>query len=336
VTINDIARAAGVSKGSVSFALNGQPGVSAETRERILAIARDLGWRPSTAARALSNSESRAVGFALARSPALLGSEPYFMQIIAGVESVLAPRSIALVFQMVDDVDAEVLAYEQWWAERRVDGVLVNDLRLNDPRVAYLQQLGMPAAIFGLPRARGTLAAVRFDEMVTMREIVGHLAELGHQRIARVAGSRKFKHTALRTRAMRGEMERRGLPEATIVHADFSDEESTAATAKLLAGAAPPTAIIYDSDIMAVAGLRAANDCGRLVPAELSIVAIGNSPFYDLLQPALTATERDVVAFGARGARALLDILAGNPAQTISTPAARLVIRASTAPPHRD
>lgn len=331
LTITDVARAAGISKGSASCALNGQPGVSEQTRQRVIAIARDMGWRASSAAKALSDSRAHAVGFVLARPPQTLGAEPFFMQMISGVEAVLAKRSVALVLQMVDGVSAELAAYDRWWAERRVDGVLVSDVRVHDPRIAHVQKLKMPAAVFGLPRARDGLSAVRFDETVMVKDIVGHLAGLGHRRIARIAGRKEFLHTATRGRALKTECERLGLTETGTIFTDFSSEQGAAATRELLADR--PTALVYDNDIMALAGLSVARERNLSVPADISIVAIGNSPIYDLIEPSLTATERDVVGFGARGAEVLLDLLDGNPAQTVWTPAAELIQRDSTGVP---
>ena len=126
-TIADIARRAGVSKGAVSYALNGQPGVSEATRQRILAIAEEIGFNPNSAARALSGAAANAVGLALCRPARILGVEPFFMELISGVEAELSARSYALTLQVVADQDAEIAVYRRWWGERRVDGVL--DLR---------------------------------------------------------------------------------------------------------------------------------------------------------------------------------------------------------------
>ena len=104
-TIKDIAERAGVSKGAVSYALNGRPGVSDETRDRILAIADELGWYPNRAARALSASRADACGLVLARPATTIALEPFFMEFIAGVEAELSPRSIGLTIQLVDSVE---------------------------------------------------------------------------------------------------------------------------------------------------------------------------------------------------------------------------------------
>src|SRR6188472_4036622 len=118
-TIKDIAERAGVSKGAVSYALNGRPGVSDETRERILAIAHELGWYPNRAARALSAARADACGLVLARPARTLALEPFFMEFLAGVESELSAQSIALTIQLVGDVAEEIAVYRRWWGEHR-------------------------------------------------------------------------------------------------------------------------------------------------------------------------------------------------------------------------
>ena len=134
VTIADIALRAGVSKGAVSYALNGRPGISEVTRQRILKIADDLGWYPNSAARALSGAPPAACGLVLARPARTLAFETFFMELISGIEMELSSRSVGLTLQVVHDVEAEMAVYRRWWAERRVDGVLVVDPRLDRPK----------------------------------------------------------------------------------------------------------------------------------------------------------------------------------------------------------
>src|SRR5436190_14752608 len=105
-TINDVARAAGVSKGAVSFALNGRPGISPETRARILEVAEQMGWSPSPRARALSVSRALAVGLVVARAPDVLRADAFFPAFIAGLESVLSERGHALLLMTAEHDDA--------------------------------------------------------------------------------------------------------------------------------------------------------------------------------------------------------------------------------------
>src|SRR3954454_18545415 len=201
VTIADIARRAGVSKGAVSYALNGRPGLSEATRARILAIADELGWYPNRAARALSAARADACGLVLARPSKILGLEPFFMEFISGVESELAAHGNALMLQLARDVGEEVAVYRRWWSERRVDGVLMIDLRVNDPRVDALIELGLPAVVVGRPAPGGALPAVWHDESPPVIETVRYLVALGHTRIAYIAGVGEFVHVVQRVEA---------------------------------------------------------------------------------------------------------------------------------------
>ncbi len=153
-TIKDIARRAGVSESAVSFALNDRPGVSQDTRARVRRVAEELGWQANSAARALSGERSGAMGLVLARPAQTLGVESFFLQLVSGIQEVLSARKIALLFQVVEDLDAECALYRRWWAERRVDGVLVVDPRTEDPRPELLASLGLPAVVVGGPATR--------------------------------------------------------------------------------------------------------------------------------------------------------------------------------------
>ncbi len=252
VTIADIAKAVGVSKGAVSYALNDKPGISDKTRKKILAKADQLGWYPNTAARALSAARANACGLVLARPARTLAFEPFFMQLIAGVESELSSRAIALAIQVVDDVEAEMQVYKRWWAERRVDGVLLVDLRENDPRIDFLLQLGLPAVIIGSPLQNHEIPALWHNEYGVMEEVVRYLYALGHQHIARVAGVPGFIHTITRTKSFLDTTKELGI-KSQVLTTDFMAESGAQATRKLLTIPKPPTAVVYDSDILAVA-----------------------------------------------------------------------------------
>jgi DNA-binding LacI/PurR family transcriptional regulator len=332
-TIADIARRAGVSKGAVSYALNGQPGVSEATRQRIMAIADEIGWKPNSAARALSGSMANAVGLALCRPARTLGVEPFYMELISGVEAELSARSYALTLQVVADQDAEIAVYRRWWGERRVDGVFVCDLRVEDKRVPILEELQLPAVVIGGPGGVGTLANVWSDEESALVETVEYLVALGHRRIARVAGLPDFLHTTIRTEAFTSVCARLGLAGAVTVSSDYTGEEGARATRRLLSSADRPTAIIYDNDVMAIAGLAVAQEMGLTVPSDLSIVAWDDSPLCQLVHPPLTALSRDIPAYGSHAARLLLAALAGERISSLQDDRAYLTPRGSTTPP---
>ncbi|MFE5735606.1 LacI family DNA-binding transcriptional regulator [Streptomyces celluloflavus] len=357
-TIKDIARRAGVSESAVSFALNDRPGVSQDTRARVRRVAEELGWQANSAARALSGERAGCAGLVLARPARTLGVESFFLQLVSGIQEVLSARNIALLFQVVEDLDTECAVYRRWWAERRVDGVLVVDPRSDDPRPELLASLGLPAVIVGGPADLGAPGAapagqdaastgpvprpaaapplhstVWADDSRAMACVLDHLYGLGHRRIVHVAGMPGLAHTERRIRSLRAEADLRGLDERHVrsVTTDYSDAEGAEVTRHILDAAEPPTAIIYDNDVMAVAGASVAAGRGIPVPGRLSIVAWDDSALCRVTHPRLTALVRDTAGFGRLAARELLAVLDGGPLRTVQGELPHLEARESTA-----
>ncbi|WP_030908005.1 LacI family DNA-binding transcriptional regulator [Streptomyces sp. NRRL F-5126] len=331
-TMKDIAQRAGVSESAVSFALNDRPGVSEVTRDRVRRVASQLGWRPSAAARQLSGEGSATVGLVVARPADTLGVDSFFLQLISGIQEGLASRHLGLLFQVVDGVEDECEVYRRWWAERRVDGVLVVDPRTDDPRPQLLAELGLPGVIIGgVPGQHGPgLSTVWADDAGAMAAVVDRLHALGHRHIVHIAGLPGLAHTERRIRTLRGEAERLGLTGVRSLTTDYSDAEGAAAARSVLGAPDPPTALVYDNDVMAVAGVAAASALGFSVPRDVSIVAWEDSALCRMVHPWLSALTRDTLAFGRTAATELLALLDGGPARTVQVPVPRLIEREST------
>ncbi|WP_152361539.1 LacI family DNA-binding transcriptional regulator [Microlunatus speluncae] len=332
ITINEIARRCGVSKGAVSYALNGRPGVSAETRERILTVARELGWAPNWTARMLSGSRTEAFGLVLTRNPRVLGSEPFFMELISGIESVLSERSYALLLQVTADMNAELDTYRKWNSERRVDGVIIVDLRLEDPRIPLLNRLDLPVLCIADPSRAGTFPCVWTDDATAMTNAVDYLVGLGHRRIARVSGTADHGQVEIRARAFTTAAKQAGV-DYVIAPSDFSAEAGRTATRELMMADDPPTAIVYDNDIMAVAGLSTCHELGVTVPDEVSLLAWDDSALCQVTHPALSAMSHDVMAYGAHAARRMFETIEGNASGAYLDSTPTLTERGSTGPP---
>ena len=187
--------------------------------------------------------------------------EPFFTQLISGIQAELSQDHTPLLFTMAEDQDAEIAMYRSWWAQRRVDGVFLVDLQVGDRRVAVLEELKMPAVVIGTPAGAGSLPAVWQDDAAATRAVVEYLAGAGHQRIARVTGIPRLWHTKIRTDAFRAATRAVGL-EAVLMEGDYTGENGAEATVRLLEDRHPPTAIVYDNDLMAVSGLGAAQQKG--------------------------------------------------------------------------
>jgi len=312
-----------------------------QTRQRRLgAQIRSTGDQPSTADRwmasvtvsePLSGSDApSAVGLVLARPVRLLGLEPFFMEFIAGLEETMAERDLSILLQVVPEQDAEVETYRRWAARRSVDAVIVVNLVEGDRRPEVLHELGMPFLLVGAGNEPG-FPAVRTDHAGAERAALAYLRELGHLQIARVSGPAQLLHTQARTVALIEDCRSVGV-EPILLEGDYSDEAGAALTRRLLALSEPPTAILYDNDVMAVAGLRAAQDLGLVVPDQLSLVAWDDSTLCRLASPALTTMSVDVHEYGVRVARSVFEVLDGVPVQERWSPTARLTPRGTTAP----
>lgn len=332
-TIADIARLAGVSPGAVSFALNGRPGVSEQTRQRILAIAEQHQWQPSSAARALVGSRADVVGFAVNRPARTLGTEAFFTDLIAGVQSALAQHGIALQLVVVSSIEEELATYRRWRSANQVDGVIVIDPRDDDPRLDLLRTVGLPAVVIGSGDT-GDPPAIWLDDEAAAHALFDYLAALGHRGIAYVAGPAEFQHTRIRADVLTA-LAPRGVTGETLV-TDFSPAAATAVTRTLLSRALRPGAIVYDNDVMAIAGLRVAQEMGVAVPQALSIASFDDSVVTGLVHPSITCLTRDTFALGEQAAGFLLErIGSAQPLPSRRGPAPVLTIRESTAAPSR-
>ncbi|MGC4891559.1 LacI family DNA-binding transcriptional regulator [Micromonospora sp. DT227] len=271
-----------------------------------------------------------AVGLVLARPPRLLGTEPFFMEFIAGIEERLAAHGRSVLLHVVADQAAEIAAYRRWARQRLVDAVVLVNPSVDDGRPAVLRELRLPVVVTGEP-TRGALA-VRRDDVGSMRAALAHLVDLGHRRIARISGPGTLLHTRARTAAMLAAAADAAV-EAVVVEGDYSEEAGAKLTAELLAGVEPPTAIIYDNDLMAVAGLLAIKESGRRVPGDVSLIAWDDSSLCRLASPALTTMSLDVHTFGELVGESVLRLVNGEPVPERWCATETVVARETTAAP---
>lgn len=245
---------------------------------------------------------------------------------------VLADRDQVLVLSVVPDEARESAAYQRLAEDRRVDGFLITDLLEPDPRIGLMTELGQRAVTLGRPGHNSSFPAVLRDYDAGIEELVLHLSELGHLRIAHVTGDCRMQHARTRRRRYGEVMKRLGLP-TMVAHGDFSSESGAAATHRLLDRQVPPTAIIYANDPMAIAGIAVAYERGLSLPTDLSIAGMDGTDVGRYIYPALTTLDNDPVGWGQAAATSLLEYVETGQAPDVILPPARLVVRASTARP---
>ena len=331
LTIDDVAARAGVSAAAVSFAMNGRPGVADETRARILAAAEELGWRPSAHARALTEARARAIGLLLARPVAQLEIDPFFVRFLAGVERALSRTDHALLLRVMDTGEPRDLgAYTRLAASGRVDGFLLCDVEIDDPRFDLLASAGLAVVVAGHPVSPCPFPFVETEHARGMAAAVEHLVGLGHRRVGFVGGFAGYEFVQARLDVFRATLETAGLEPGPVGYADASDPSGAAATARVLEGR--PTAIVFGSDVLAAAGLAVAREHGLDVPGDLSVTGFDDSPLAALSAPPVTSVRIDYTHFGEVAAEALVAAIAGEEPPAFVPAPPELVVRASTAP----
>ncbi|MCQ9162792.1 LacI family DNA-binding transcriptional regulator [Arthrobacter sp. STN4] len=343
VTIAGLAQRLGMSKASISYALNGQPGVSEPTRARVLALAAELGWYPSSSARALSQSRSEAVGIVLARTPEEVGSESFYMNVLAGIEAILSEHDMNLMLRMVTPAPPpeprrDLDVYRRWAGERRVDGVIVFDRFADDPRPQLLAGLSLPHVLVGAAEDAGPTpfgANTTVDQGADAATVVEAFHARGHRHIAYVSGPPGLTHEAARRAGIHSHASRLGMT-AVFSTSDYTADDGGKATTAVVAGLAPgspefPTAIAYGNDLMAIGGLRALKRLGIAVPGQVSILSWDDSILCQLSSPAVAALARNTMELGRRSAALLLETIAGHQTANVAMAAGVLHRRESLA-----
>lgn len=331
VTIADIARRLEISKASVSYALNGRPGVSAETRRRVLELAEELGFQASSAAVALSASRSGTIGIVIARDPSVITAEGFYMRTLLGVEQYLNDADGSLLLRLTGEHGEDLEVYRRWARQRRVDGFILFDESEDDPRIPLLESLGVPSVLVTSRDLDDQIGRLITPEGETVTMLLDHLDALGHKRIGHVSGPMTYVHERVRADLLTSEGRRRGM---TMQHVEGTYAyDSGAQHARALLDASPrPTALILGNDVMATAALRTATDLGIPVPELLSIVAWDDSVLCVVARPGITAMDHCLSERARQATDLLFRIIADGGDPHRASPAGTLLVRESTGP----
>jgi DNA-binding LacI/PurR family transcriptional regulator len=332
--IRDVAREVEMSTATVSRALRGLPGVSEETRERVMEVARRLGYVPSPSAAGLATGQTRTVAVVV---PWV--TRWFFAAVVQGAEEVLREQGYdLLLYNLAGDESARHRVFETSLLTKRVDAVLVLSLKPSDDELARLDKLHRPVTIVGADVPGW--ATVRIDDDDTARNAVRHLIELGHRRIGYVGGATEgvldFTAPVARQAGYRAALEEAGLPHdaALEVDGEFSVAGGGRAGRVLLDRPGRPSAVFAASDEMAIGVLRTARDLGLRVPEDLSVIGIDDHEMAEIFD--LTTIAQPVHEQGRVAAQQVLSALAGGewvPEQVVLP--TRLVVRRTTAAPGR-
>ncbi|HTY93364.1 MAG TPA: LacI family DNA-binding transcriptional regulator [Steroidobacteraceae bacterium] len=326
-TIRDVARELGISVATVSRALSRPELLRRETRERVLAAVEALGYRPNLLARGLRRGRTHAI---LAIVPNL---SPFFLEILAGLEEVARDAGFAVLLgSSGGDRKREEACFDQV-ANVRADGVVLMTGSAPASYARGLRQLPpLVAVLEKLPGHR--VPVIRTDHRIGAMTATRHLIELGHRRIAHIAGV-PIPSTAQRLRGYREALAAAQLPDdARLVQTgNFTMPSGATAMQALLDLDSPPTAVLCGNDEMAFGAVQALHRRGLAVPRDVSIVGFDDLNMAAFYNPPLTTVRIPRHEIGRRAAAELIELLAGREVTREAVLPTRLVIRESTAPP---
>jgi len=309
-TIQQLAAKSGVSVATVSRALNGSPEVSEATRERIVALAQELDYTPSAAARTLVSRRSHVVGVVLETGPGHPDlKHPFFQEVLVGLKHGAGAQGYDLLLFASEEPGngfGGTHSYLRRAEHHGVDGAIVMGFD-GDGEIVKLAASGLPCiavdADLDGPRTGYVMSENREGAALAVR----HLHELGHERIATITGSLRTKPGSDRLDGYREKLDRLGLElrDEYVVEGDFYDESGYRGTRQLLQLDEPPTALFAASDLMAAGALRAANELGVTVPGGLAVVGFDDIGLASLIQPQLTTVRQNMEALGEAAAEGL-------------------------------
>jgi len=327
VTIQDVAREAGVSAMTVSRVLNEQPGVSDRRRAHVRAAILKLGYRRNSLARSLKASRSHTLGLVV---PDI--TNPYFPEIVRGAEDVALEAGYGVFLSnAVEDQQREATSL-RLMDERRVDGVIVVSPRLPERQLHALLRSHRAAVVVNRSAPPEVAGAVRLDHVSGVMQAIDHLVSLGRRRFGVLAGPDSSFAARERLEGIRIGLEARGMPLAPdrlVKTAPYIDDGADA-TARLFEMAGPLDALLCYNDLVAAGALQACASAGLRVPQDVAVVGFDDIAFARMFTPPLTTLHVPKYDLGVNAMRILLDRIAGRNVHAEVVLRPTLVVRGST------
>lgn len=331
-TLRDVAEAAGVHAATASRALNPATRglVNAETARRVIKIAETLGYRPNPIARGLKTSKSGTIGLVI---PDL--TNPLFPPIVRGIEDVLEPAGYSGLIVNTDNDPGRERAQIELLRSRQVEGLIVATALVKHPLMEQLHREGVVMVMVNRRPDGIDVPSITPDDAAGIALAVRHLADLGHRRIAHIAGPQETSTGVTRARSFRAAVRDLGLdedPSLVTATTHWSEAAGAAGLRTLLDGDLGFTAIVAGNDLIALGCYDVFAERGMSCPEEMSVVGFNDMPFLDKLKPPLTSIAIPHQQIGAEASRLLLDAISepDRPARSVLLPLS-LIVRGSTA-----
>ncbi len=312
ITVADIAEEVGVSKMTVSRALNGRDNVDDATRERILSAAREMGYRPNRLARSLFLKRSYTLGVIVPEMTPI-----FFPETIRGIESTASERGYhVIVTNSMESFDREQKQIHML-EEKQVDGLLLSTAEtLSDPEpYKPVIERGLPLVFFDRCVRGFGASCVRINDSQSAQQLTEHMISHGHTRIAHLAGPHALSIASDRREGYENALKAAGIPvrDEYIVVTGLEEDEAYQAMKKLLdlPKEKRPTAVVAVNDPVAFGAMQAIEESDLHIPEDIAIVGFSNDIRSSMTDPPLTTVDQKAHDLGANAARVLIDQIEG-------------------------
>ena len=308
-TIRDVAKRAGVSVSTASLALNGKPGVSAETRARVLRAALELDYHPHTAAKNLADGRTRTIGLIAPISlEHLFSSASFFMKLFRGLHHIAQRKGYVLSLYIAESDDEAALQIKSLVRSRAVDGLVITNPTFTSPYLEEIRRYRVPFVVIGRPVGKAPF--VDNDNQAVGWMATRHLIEHGHKRIAFISGPDRFTFCQDRLLGYRKALEEAGVPySGELVWRSEIVEEDACRVVKENFPKIRFTALLAATDVQAVGAIRALKEMGIKVPRDISVVCVNESELARHFMPSLTTVDLHERELGRRAMELLIQMI---------------------------
>lgn len=311
-TIYDVARRAGVAPVTVSRVINESGYVSEDTRIRVREAIAELGYTPNRLARGLRSKQTQTLGLVVTDI-----TNPFWTTVARGVEDAASGHGFSVILCNTDESEAKQQQYVGLLLEKQVDGFLLVPATDDVSAIALVQERDVPVVVLDRHVAL-PVDTVRCDSEVGAYDLVTHLLELGHRRIALLGGSPAVSTAQDRIDGYRRALAEAGVPidEALIRQRDYTQEGGYAMTQSILKLPDRPTALFAVNNFIAIGAVRALRDAGLRIPDDMALVGFDDLPSALVVEPFLTVAAQPAYEMGARATDLLLARIEGDGVET--------------------